>query len=71
MGKAARLLLPWPARHERRQAVADAEQEKHRSQAGAAHAADVERDIRRMAAENHFAEVIAASLRQGHRNGGV
>ena len=65
--KAARMLLPWPSRSERRDAIASAGREKRRSQASAAHAAGVERDIRRMAAENHFAAAIADQLARRRR----
>lgn len=60
--KAARMLLPWPSRHERHRDIASAEAEKHRSRDRAAHAAEVEGQIRRIAAANHFAEVIADQL---------
>jgi hypothetical protein len=61
------MLLPWPARHERREAVSDARREKERSQSGAAHAAVIERDIARMAEANHFASIIAEQLMRGRR----
>jgi hypothetical protein len=67
------VIFPWPARHRRLQAIADATAEKNRSRAGAVRAAVIQQDIERMAAVNHFAESIRASLiqgHQGHRNGG-
>lgn len=60
--KAARMLLPWPSRHERRRDIASAKAEKQHSRARAAHAAEVEQQIRRIAEANHFAEVIADQL---------
>ena len=59
------MLLPWPARAERRALIAAATAEKERSQASAARAALLERDIRRLAAENHWAAAVAATLRNG------
>ncbi len=57
------MLLPWPSRRERRAAIDAATQEKVRSQASAAHAADIERDIERARAENSFAIAIARAFR--------
>lgn len=71
--KVTSVLLPWQSRHQRQEAISDARREKERSQSGARHAAAIQRDIERMAAVNHFADAIRASLiqgRQGHRNGG-
>lgn len=59
------MLLPWTPRPERRDAIASAEREKRRSQASAARAAVVEQEIRRLAAENHWAAAIARTLRNG------
>ena len=56
------MLLPWPPRHERREAIASAEREKEQSRTRAAHAATVEQALHRMAAENHFAASIAEQL---------
>lgn len=56
------MLLPWPDRQQRRAAIASAEAEKHRSVAGAAHAADLGRDIARRAEANHFAGIIADQI---------
>ena len=63
--KAARMLLPWPSRPDRQEAIASAGEEKLRSQAAAARAAAVEADLRRLAAENHWAAAIARTLRNG------
>lgn len=65
--KAARMLLPWPSRRERREAIASAEREKRQSRAAAAHAAQVEASLRRMAETNHFADAIAEQLARRHR----
>ena len=63
--KAASVLLPWPARSERRALIAEATAEKERSQASAARAKTLEWDIRRLAAENHWADAVARTLRNG------
>jgi hypothetical protein len=65
----ASVLLPWPARHERQEAISRARAEKEQSQARAAHAAEIEQDIDRIRHENHFASAIAATLMRGHQNG--
>jgi hypothetical protein len=61
------MLLPWPSRHQRREQVEAARQEKLRSQSSAEHAAVIEQAIERMAAENHFAASIADQIMQRHR----
>ncbi len=63
--KAVSVLLPWPARSERRALIAEATAERERSQASAARAALLEQDLRRLAAQNHWAAALAASLRNG------
>ena len=73
MARLRRLLpapFPWPARNRRHAAIAEARAEKERSQAGAAHADVVRRQIERMAAENHFAERIARDIIRRHAEGG-
>lgn len=62
-------IFPWPSRQQRQAAVAMARQEKERSRSAALHAAAIEQDITRMAAVNHFAAAIAATLVQDHRDG--
>jgi hypothetical protein len=64
------VLLPWPLRHQRRQAISDARREKERSQSGARHAAVIEQDIQRMRRDNHFSELIAGHIMRGHSHGG-
>lgn len=68
-GRLVSVLLPWPARHERQEAIGRARAEKEQSQARAAHAAEIEQDIDRIRHENHFAAAIAATLMRGHGNG--
>jgi plasmid maintenance system killer protein len=63
-----RVLFPWPSRHDRHKAIATATAEKEQAQVRAAHAATVERDIRRMSEANHFADLIADHLMQGRRD---
>lgn len=57
------MFLPWPSKGEREAAIASARAEKERSQAAAAHAAVIGRDIRRAQEENSFARAIAAAFR--------
>lgn len=61
------MLLPWPSRQQRAEAIASAGREKQHSQDRAAHAATVEHDIRRMAEENHFAALLAEQIMRGRR----
>jgi len=63
------VLLPWPTRHQRQEAISDARREKERSQSSAVHAAVIERDIERMAEANHFADIIISQIMQQHRRG--
>jgi hypothetical protein len=62
------VIFPWPSRLERQAAVADARREKERSRSAAVHAAAIEQDITRLAAVNHFADAIAATLIQDHQD---
>jgi hypothetical protein len=63
------MLFPWPHRAERTAAVNAAAAEKDRSCRDAAAAAKLERQIRTMAQENHFAEVLASQIITRHRKG--
>lgn len=63
-------LFPWPARSERKAAIAQARGHREAAEARAERAADLQAQIRRIAAENHFAEAIAAQLAQGRRHRG-
>lgn len=65
--KVMSMLLPWQLRHQRQAAISDARREKEQSRAAAAHAEAIRQDIERMAAVNHFADAIRASLIQGRR----
>jgi exopolyphosphatase/pppGpp-phosphohydrolase len=69
LGRLAAVLLPWPARQERQEAIDRARAEKERSRAAAAHAAEIGADIDRLHHQNHIAERVAASLIRGHQNG--
>ena len=62
--------FPWPGRSSRHEAIAAARGEKERSQADAAHAAVIQRQIERMADENHFAMRIAEDIIRRHARGG-
>lgn len=63
-------LLPWPLKHQRESAIDAARRQKEASQAGAVHAEAIESDIRQMAAENHFGQLIAAQIMRGYRREG-
>lgn len=65
------MLRPWPAKRERAAAVEAARREKETSRHGAAQAAALEARIRRMASENHFADLIASQIRQQHGGDGA
>lgn len=56
------MILPWPAKHERDAAIAAARKEREHSEAAAGRAAVIERQIRQMAADNHFAEAVARQI---------
>lgn len=63
------MLLPWPSRQHRQAAVDAARREKERSRAGAADAALIGASIERLAAQNHFAMLLAEQImrqRRGH-----
>ena len=64
------MLLPWATRTDRAAAVEQARRQKETSQAGAAAAAAIERDIRRMAAQNGFAQLIATQIMRDMRHRG-
>lgn len=54
--------FPWPRRHVRHAAIAAARRQKERSQAGAADAETVRRQIEELRERNHFAFLIAADI---------
>jgi len=55
-------MLPWPARRDRRAAIAAARAEAERSRQAARQASRVRREITKLAEDNHWAASIAASL---------
>ena len=65
--KGAGMLFPWPHRTERAGAMQSAAAEKDLSCRQAAAAAKIEQQIRKMADENHFAEVLASQIIARHR----
>ncbi|HZR50124.1 MAG TPA: hypothetical protein VFB06_11450 [Streptosporangiaceae bacterium] len=67
LGRLTSMILPWPGKGERQAAIVRARQEKERSQASAAHAERLEGQVRRMAAQNHFAASIAEQIIRHHR----
>jgi hypothetical protein len=68
-GRLMSVLLPWPAKAQRRAAIDRARGEKERSQAAAAHAEILEGQVRRMAAENHFAGKLADHIMRQYKGG--
>lgn len=71
LGKVVAMLLPWPAREHRQAAVEAARAEKERSRKGAADAAVISAAIERLAAQNHFATLLAEQIVRQHRRGGT
>jgi len=63
------MLLPWPSRQQRREAIGAARHEKEQAQARLAHANAIENDIDRMRQHNHFAAAIADHLMRGRGHG--
>lgn len=64
------LLIPWPLKRQRTASVEAARRQKEASLHSAAHAAVIEREIEQLAAENHFAALIAAHIMRGYRQEG-
>ena len=64
-------LFPWPSRAERKDRIARARAGAKASRREADKAAHIERDLRRIVEENHFAASIAQQIIRGHapRNG--
>lgn len=63
-------ITPWPVRAERKAAISAATAERQQSDRARAHAKDVERQIRNLAGENHYAQTIIDGILRGHGNGG-
>ena len=63
--KVAGVVLPWPGRDERAAAVTSAQMERERSQEAARKASDLEKQIRKMTHDNHFAAMIAQQILRG------
>jgi hypothetical protein len=70
IARAVEVIMPWPGKHERAEAIREARRERKHAQEDAAHAKVIERQINRMLEENHFAETIARQILQGqgHRH---
>lgn len=60
-------MFPWPAKHERRAAIAAARAEKERSRATAAESAKVRQQLARLAKENHYSEAIQNQIMRGYQ----
>ena len=69
IGRLIAVLLPWPSRASRQQAITAARDQKERSRQGASHAAEIERDIMQMAERNHFSALIAEEIMRQQRRG--
>ena len=67
LGRMMAVILPWPSRTSRQQAITAARDQKERSRAGADHAAAIERDITAMAERNHFAGLLAEEIMRQRR----
>lgn len=65
--KAGAVLFPWPGRDERLASIQRARREKEYSLGRAAHAVAIERQIERLAEENHFAAAIAEQIIARHK----
>jgi hypothetical protein len=65
--KVAAVILPWPGRDERAVAITSAQMERKRSQEAARKASDLEKQIRKMTHDNHFAAMIAQQILKGMR----
>lgn len=63
-------ITPWTVRSERKAAVRAATAERQQSDRSRAHAKDIERQIRDLAAENHYAASIIDGILRGHGNRG-
>lgn len=61
--KMVRAILPWPARNERRQAIATARRDRIAAERKAAAARDRAQRLRDAISENHIADVIARQIR--------
>jgi hypothetical protein len=61
--------FPWPAKTARHEAIAAARAEKDRSQAGAARAEVLRRQIEVMRQQNHFAALITDDIIRRHTQG--
>lgn len=59
------MLTPWPSRQARQAAIDRAHLEHERSARQALHAQRLERHLRRMQEENHFAEDLAQQIIYG------
>lgn len=66
-------LFPWPTRAERKHRIEQARAGARASRHEADKAARLERDLRRIVDENHFASSIAQQLTRRHAqgNGGI
>ena len=60
--KVRRMLLPWPLKAERHEAIRSARRERLRSEHSAVKAAEIETQLRQMLADNHFADMLARQI---------
>ena len=59
------VIFPWPGRHERAMTIAAARRERERSEVEARNAEILKHRLHKMAAENHFADMIADQIIRG------
>jgi hypothetical protein len=62
--------FPWPDKDSRHAAIAAARRQKERSQAGAARAEALRRQIEEMREQNHFASALTDQIIRRHSRGG-
>jgi hypothetical protein len=62
-------MFPWPAKRDRKAAIAAAAAEHARSRAQAAQSRAVRQEIGRLARANHYADIITGDIIKGHEGG--
>lgn len=64
--KVSAVIFPWPAKHEREAAIAKARRSRQHSEAETRRAKGIERQLKAMASQNHFAQAIRDQIIRGH-----
>jgi hypothetical protein len=70
LGRLIRMVLPWAPKAERRAAIDSARAQAERSRQGAAHARDIEQQIRWLYQQNHWASSVADALGINRKDNG-